>query len=35
LEICYGSPANLRFAPSEETTTVEFSIPMAALAAHH
>jgi two-component system LytT family sensor kinase len=34
LEICYGSPANLRFHPSAETTTVEFSIPMAGLAAH-
>jgi two-component system, LytTR family, sensor kinase len=34
LEICYGSPANLRFDPSAETTTVEFSIPMAGLAAH-
>ncbi len=33
LEICYGSPANLRFHPSAETTTVEFSIPMAGLAA--
>jgi len=35
LEICYGAPANLRFAPSEETTTVEFSIPAAALATRH
>jgi LytS/YehU family sensor histidine kinase len=34
LEICYGSPANLRFHPSAETTTVEFSIPMVGLAAH-
>ncbi len=34
LEICYGAPANLRFHPSAETTTVEFSIPMAGLAAH-
>ncbi|MGO9260120.1 MAG: sensor histidine kinase [Bryobacteraceae bacterium] len=34
LEICYGAPANLRFRPGAETTTVEFSIPMAGLAAH-
>ncbi|HTX37319.1 MAG TPA: histidine kinase [Bryobacteraceae bacterium] len=34
LEICYGSPANLRFHPSAETTTVEFSIPMPVPAAH-
>ncbi len=34
LEICYGAPANLRFTPGEETTTVEFSIPMAGLTAH-
>lgn len=34
LEICYGAPAKLRFTPGAGTTTVEFSIPAAALAAH-
>jgi LytS/YehU family sensor histidine kinase len=34
LEICYGAPANLRFRPGAETTTVEFSIPMPVAAAH-
>jgi len=32
LEICYGAPANLRFHPGAESTTVEFSIPLAGLA---
>ena len=34
LEICYGPSANLEFHPGAETTTVEFSIPAGALAAH-